>query len=153
MNSILDIARRGNWAHVLRNALPNRSHSNATLLYMASTYDCGPCPLKPQCCAKSPQRKVPRDVNDEARDVARALAKTEAYTQTRRDRKKVEMLFAHLKRILRLSRLRLRGPRGAQFEVHARGNCPEPEATCKTGGPSTADGVHRVRCVSVAFSP
>ena len=26
------------------------------------------------------------------------------------------MLFAHLKRILRLGRLRLRGPRGAQFE-------------------------------------
>ena len=26
------------------------------------------------------------------------------------------MLFAHLKRILRLDRLRLRGPRGAQFE-------------------------------------
>ena len=49
-------------------------------------------------------------------DVARALAKTEANAQARRDRKKVEMLFAHLKRILRLGRLRLRGPRGAQFE-------------------------------------
>ena len=36
--------------------------------------------------------------------------------QSRRDRKRVEMLFAHLKRILRLSRLRLRGPSGAQFE-------------------------------------
>jgi hypothetical protein len=34
----------------------------------------------------------------------------------RRDRKRVEMLYAHLKRILRLGRLRLRGPRGAQFE-------------------------------------
>jgi DDE family transposase len=32
------------------------------------------------------------------------------------DRKRVEMLFAHLKRILRLGRLRLRGPSGAQFE-------------------------------------
>jgi hypothetical protein len=83
---------------------------------MASTYDCGPCPLKSKCCATSPQRRVPRDINEEARDVARALAKTEAFTQTRRDRKKVEMLFAHLKRILRLDRLRLRGPRGAQFE-------------------------------------
>jgi transposase len=50
------------------------------------------------------------------RDVARALAKTEAFAQARRDRKKVEMLFAHLKRILRLGRLRLRGPSGAQFE-------------------------------------
>ena len=50
------------------------------------------------------------------RDVARALAKTEAFARSRCDRKKVEMLFAHLKRILRLGRLRLRGPSGAQFE-------------------------------------
>ena len=33
-----------------------------------------------------------------------------------RRRKKVEMLFAHLKRILRLTRLRLRGPNGAKDE-------------------------------------
>jgi hypothetical protein len=91
-------------------------NGGATLLYRARTHDCGPCPLKSRCCSKSPQRKVPRDVNEAARDVARALAKTEAYAQARRDRKKVEMLFAHLKRILRLGRLRLRGPRGAQFE-------------------------------------
>ena len=53
---------------------------------------------------------------EEARDVARALAKTEAFEQSRRDRKRIEMLFAHLKRILKLGRLRLRGPRGAQDE-------------------------------------
>jgi Transposase DDE domain len=35
---------------------------------------------------------------------------------TRRERKKIEMRFAHLKRILRLGRLRLRGPQGAQDE-------------------------------------
>ena len=56
------------------------------------------------------------DIHEAARDVARAIAKTAAYEQTRRDRKKVEMLFAHLKRILRLGRLRLRGPADAQFE-------------------------------------
>jgi phage head maturation protease len=55
-------------------------------------------------------------VNEAARDLARSLAKTEAFAQSRRHRKKVEMLFAHLKRILRLDRLRLRGPRGAHFE-------------------------------------
>jgi transposase len=59
---------------------------------------------------------VVRDVNEDARDVARALAKTEAFEQSCRDRKRVEMLFAHLKRILRLGRLRLRGPRAAQDE-------------------------------------
>src|SRR5262245_40910774 len=61
-------------------------------------------------------RKVPRSIYEEARDVARTTAKTEAFERSRCDRKRVEMLFAHLKRILRLGRLRLRGPRGAQFE-------------------------------------
>jgi transposase len=91
-------------------------NGGATLLYRASNSDGGQCPLKPKCCPRSPQRKVPRDMNEAARDVARAIARTQQFAQTRRDRKKIEMLFAHLKRILRLGRLRLRGPRGAQFE-------------------------------------
>src|SRR5215471_20865523 len=84
--------------------------------YLASVPECRACPLKPKCCPNMPARRIVRDVNEAARDVARALAKTEAFTRSRRDRKKVEMLFAHLKRILRLGRLRLRGPSGAQFE-------------------------------------
>jgi hypothetical protein len=44
------------------------------------------------------------------------VAKTAGYKQSRKDRKKVEMLFAHLKRILKLDRLRLRGPNGARDE-------------------------------------
>jgi len=63
-----------------------------------------------------PARRIPRSIYEKARDVARGLAKTKAFEQSRRDRKKIEMLFAHLKRILRLGRLRLRGPAGAQFE-------------------------------------
>ena len=63
-----------------------------------------------------PARRIVRDVNEDARDIARALAKTEAFERSRRYRKSVEMLFAHLKRILRLGRLRLRGPCGAQDE-------------------------------------
>jgi hypothetical protein len=50
---------------------------------------------------KAPFRRVPRCIYEEARDVARALAKTEAFERSRHDRKRVEMLFAHLKRILR----------------------------------------------------
>jgi Transposase DDE domain len=87
-----------------------------TLLYLASTRDCRTCLFKAQCCPKTPFRRIPRSIYEEARDVARALAKTEAFEQSRRDRKRIEMLFAHLKRILRLGRLRLRGRRGAQFE-------------------------------------
>ena len=91
-------------------------NDGATLLYLASTHDCGPCPLKSSCCPRSPQRRVPRHLYEEARDIARGIAKTEQFVQTRRDRKKVEMLFAHLKRILKLDRLRLRGPNGARDE-------------------------------------
>ena len=60
---------------------------------------------------KEPARKVPRSIYEGARDLARDIATTEAYAVSRRQRKKVEMLFAHLKRILRLDRFRLRGLR------------------------------------------
>jgi transposase len=91
-------------------------NSEHALRYRGSVPACRVCPLKAKCCPNMPARRIERDVNEAARDVARALAKTQAYAQSRRDRKKVEMLFAHLKRILRLDRLRLRGPSGAQFE-------------------------------------
>ena len=86
------------------------------LLYRASKYDCQTCSLKPRCCPKDPARKVPRSIHEGARDMARDIAKTDVYRTSRRERKKVEMLFAHLKRILRLDRLRLRGPCGARDE-------------------------------------
>src|SRR5579864_86347 len=88
----------------------------STLRYRASKLDCDGCALKMQCCPNTPARQIPRDIHEDARDVARALAKTEAFEQSRRNRKRVEMLFAHLKRILRLGRLRLRGPCGAKDE-------------------------------------
>ena len=84
--------------------------------YRASKYDCTPCGLKPQCCPKEPARKVARSIHEGARDMAREIAKTDAYLTSGRQRKKVEMLFAHLKRILKLGRLRLRGPNGARDE-------------------------------------
>ena len=62
-------------------------------------------------------RWIPRDIHEDARDVARALAKTAAFEQSRRERKKVEMCFAHMKRIFRLDRLRLQGLSGAKDEV------------------------------------
>ena len=86
--------------------------------YRASKLDCQGCSLKPQCCPNAPARKVPRSVHEGARDMARHIATTDAYLTSRRERKKVEMLFAHLKRILRLDRLRLRGPTGARDEFH-----------------------------------
>ena len=86
--------------------------------YRASKFDCDACLLKPQCCPNTPARKIPRSIHEGARDMARDIATTEAYDVSRRQRKKVEMLFAHLKRILKLDRLRLRGPNGARDEFH-----------------------------------
>jgi len=86
--------------------------------YHASKLDCAVCSLKPRCCPKTPARKIPRSVREGARDMAREIAKTEAYKTSRCQRKKVEMLFAHLKRILKLDRLRLRRPNGARDEFH-----------------------------------
>jgi IS5 family transposase len=86
--------------------------------YRASKGDCDVCALKGQCCPGRPSRIVMRSVHETARDAVRRLEGTPEYQQSRRERKKVEMLFAHLKRILRLDRLRLRGPSGASDEFH-----------------------------------
>src|SRR6266581_1035261 len=101
-------------------------NDGATLLCRASKHDCDACELKPRCCPKMPARKVPRSIHEQARDVARDVAKTDAYVKSRRGRKKIEMLFAHLKRILRLDRLRLRGPLWCSGRVPPGGHRPEP---------------------------
>lgn len=87
-----------------------------TYRYRASKIDCDACALKTRCCPNTPARKVTRSIYEGARDFARDIAKTDAYVTSRRERKKVEMLFAHLKRILKVDRLRLRGPCGARDE-------------------------------------
>ena len=61
-------------------------------------------------------RSITREEHEDARQVARDIAKTRQYDVSMKLRKKVEMLFAHLKRILDLGRLRLRGPCGANDE-------------------------------------
>jgi hypothetical protein len=63
-----------------------------------------------------PHRKIARSVHEASSDVARSIANTDAYRQSRKERKKVETLFGHLNRISRLERLRLRGRSGAKDE-------------------------------------
>ena len=91
---------------------------NGMMRYRASKLDCDGCSLKLRCCPNAPARKILRSIHEGARDMARDIAATDTYVTSRRERKKVEMLFAHLKRILRLDRLRLRGPNGARDEFH-----------------------------------
>ena len=84
--------------------------------YRANKSDCSTCALKPKCTT-AVVRKVTRDLQEEVRDRVRDLANTEAFQRSCRERKKVEMRFAHMKRILKLDRLRLRGLTGVKDEV------------------------------------
>ena len=86
------------------------------LPYQASKNDCSICALKPQCTT-AVARKVSRDIDEDVREQVRALANTEAFRVSRRERKKVEMRFAHMKGIHKLDRLRLCGLSGAKDEV------------------------------------
>ncbi|MBB1625969.1 transposase [Achromobacter xylosoxidans] len=87
-----------------------------TVIYRASKTDCGKCAMKSQCCPNTPMRKIARSIHEDARDAARRIGATVQYQRSRHERKKVEVLFAHLKRILKIDRLRLRGLTGAADE-------------------------------------
>lgn len=87
-----------------------------TIIYRSNPTDCSKCALKSRCCPNTPARRIQRSVHEAAREVARRIATTREYRRSRRERKKVEVLFAHLKRVLKLDRLRLRGLSGAQDE-------------------------------------
>jgi len=96
---------------------PNRGPtSEGRAKYRALKLTCQACPSKQQCCPNADARSITREEDEDARQVARDIAKTEQYAVSMKLRKKVEMLFAHLKRILGLGRLRLRGPCGANDE-------------------------------------
>jgi transposase len=93
-------------------------HDGRTLLYRASKRDCDVCPLRAKCCTRDEARKIPRDLHEDARDVARRKMKTKAFARSRDERKRVEMRFAHLKTHHGFERLRLRGLSGARDEFH-----------------------------------
>ena len=99
-----------------------------TLYYRASKHDCEPCPSKARCCPKSPERRVPREVNQAARDHARALMGTDPFLESRlsaqKDRDPVRRPQveprAHAPQAKRTDRRPRRVPAG--------GHRPEPQA-------------------------
>jgi transposase len=93
-----------------------RVQDGKTLFYRASKRDCEGCAMKARCCPNTPQRRVPRDINEDARDTARSLMGTEPYNRSARSRKKIERLFGEAKRNMAMTRLRLRGLSGARNE-------------------------------------
>jgi Transposase DDE domain len=58
-------------------------NAGTTRLYRGSTFDCGPCPLKEQCCPNTPARKISRSIYEHAREVARSLRGTPAARSVR----------------------------------------------------------------------
>jgi Transposase DDE domain len=93
-------------------------HDGRTLLYRASKHDCDKCPIGAKCCTTDQARKIPRDLHEDARDVARRKMKTKAFARSWDERKRVEMRFAHLKTHHGFERMRLRGLSGARDEFH-----------------------------------
>ena len=93
-------------------------YDGTLLRYRASKFDCDVCPLKMKCCPNTSARHVPRDLQEDARDVARRLMGTKSFLKSRDERKRVEMRFAHLKIHHGFERMRLRGLSGARDEFH-----------------------------------
>src|SRR6476620_6422046 len=85
----------------------------------------GPCSIAPVSSTAmsvysrpSAARKIPREIHEDARDVARRKMNTKAFLKSRDQRKKVEMRFAHLKTHHGFERMRLRGLSGVRDEFH-----------------------------------
>jgi len=116
------------------------------LRYLAFKRDCDACRLKQQRCPKMLFRKVTRDINEDARDLARALMGTPEFDKSRDERKKVEMRFAHLKTHHRFERMRLRGLSGGARRVPPRRNRAKPQ---NTGEPFLAATTQRDDCLNI----
>jgi len=80
----------------------NRAHA-----YIGSAKRCGACSQKPQCTSGH-YKYLAIHMHEPARQRARDLANTPAFASAQRERKKVEAMFAELKNVIGLRRLRLR---------------------------------------------
>ncbi len=80
----------------------NRAHA-----YIGSGKRCGACSQKTQCTSGR-YKYLAIPMHEPARQRARELANTPAFASAQRERKKVEALFAEMKNLIGLRRLRLR---------------------------------------------
>jgi transposase len=91
--------------------------SDNGIIFRATPKDCKHCELKDKCCPNTSHRKITRSIHEVARDKARSITASDDYlNRSRNERKKVEMMFAHMKRHLGFNRLRLRGLKSANDE-------------------------------------
>lgn len=97
--------------------LKHRTAREATRIhvYRATASDCKAYSLRQQC-TRGTKRTLSVPFDEAVRQEVMALQNTAAFQQSRRLRKKVEMLFAHMKQQFRFDRLKLRGLAGAAEE-------------------------------------
>jgi hypothetical protein len=76
-------------------------HDGRTLLYRASKRDYDVCPIRAKGCTTADARKIPRDLHEDARDIARRRMKTKALAKLRDERKRVEMRFPSFEQLFR----------------------------------------------------
>ena len=112
-----------------------------TVIYRSRPSDCSACEWKPRCCPNTAHRKIARSIYEDSRNVARCITQSEQYRASQKERRKVEVLFAHLKRILGLDRLRLRGLTGANDEFLLAATVQNLRQLAKT---SYKPPVHRI---------
>lgn len=99
-------------------ALRPLAPADGYIRYCARHKYCAARDIKQGCTPDMVARKVMRSVSEGAGDLPRLIATSDAYTVTRHQRRRVEWLFAHLKRVMRMEPLRLRGPNGAKDKFH-----------------------------------
>lgn len=95
---------------------PAGIYKAGTIKCRARKADCLACLLKSRCCPKTTTHTILRWIHEGAGDMAWEITRAGTSDSSRRGCKKVEMLFAHPKRIFRLGRLRLLGPCSASDE-------------------------------------
>ena len=126
-----------------------RVHSDHAIRYYRVRARCRACPLKPSCCPNMPSRRIVRDINEDARDIARRKMKTKAFLRSRDQRKRVEMRFAHLKTHHGFERMRLRGPFRRPRRVPSRRHRSEPQ---DVGSPAARAAARTGACDSCVTS-
>jgi transposase len=112
-------------------------------IYRATVGDCKSCPIRQQC-TRGTQRSLSVPFDESTRQEVMALQNTEAFQHSRRLRKKVEMLFAHMKQHFRFTRLKLRGLAGAAEEFLLVATVQNLRRLVRLRPPAIAD----TRCLS-----
>jgi transposase len=83
------------------------SKQNRTRMYRSTLKRCRDCPIKAQCTAGK-FRALSINLHESAREYAREIARRPGFAASQSARRKVEALFAELKNVIGLRRLRLR---------------------------------------------